>query len=378
MNRSARPDDPGGGGQRHPGPHLPAQPAGSQPLLGLAGLTFVVPFFFLLASALGGAEPSLLVLGPLTTFALPMIATVAFWWQDWPGSRLRPGWSGLTDTVVIGVGAVVLTILGQAVTSRVDLRGMFDPDPGPGHPPTFPVTLALGAAAFTIILQLTLVCEGWPVRRLGWFRGGVVALAFSVAVAVVAYLLLVNLDDVPAALRAAQRLRNPGGPVPIATYSAVLLLLGVWQVLLFVSLRGWPLTLIRRPGVRLAARNAVVLAGTVASFPLLWWATGGDVDRVNAVCGVLIAAALLVSMLFDNWPATRLHGRAGRLGVLPLVAAVAVVLYLALSAYAEGIDWARTTADGWVALAALNYLSLGVVVHVAVWRRWPVLLTAAR
>ncbi|MEV6374304.1 hypothetical protein [Micromonospora musae] len=377
MTRAGGSEDPGAA-QRHPGPHLPAQPSGSQPTLGLAGLTFVVPFFFLLANALGAVEATLLVLGPLTTFALPMIATVAFWWQDWPGSRLRPGWSGITDTVLIGVGAVLATILGQAVTSRVDLRGIFYPDPGPGHPPTFPVTLALGAAAFTIILHLTLVCEGWPIRRLGWFRGGVVALVVSLVIAVVAYLLLVNLDDVPAAVRHAQRLRNPGGPVPVAAYSAALLVLGVWQVLLFVALRGWPFTRMRRPGLRLAARNAAVVIGTAVSFALLWWATGGDVDLINAMAGTVIAGALLVSMLFDGWPAARPGTGIRQLTVLPLIGLVAVALYFALSAYARGIDWTRTTADGWVALAALNYLALGVVVHVAVWRRWPVVVTTAR
>ncbi len=41
------------------------------------------------------------MLGPLVTFALPAVAMIAFWWEDWPGSRLRPGWSGCVDTVLI-------------------------------------------------------------------------------------------------------------------------------------------------------------------------------------------------------------------------------------------------------------------------------------
>ena len=31
---------------------------------------------------------ALLILGPLATFALPAVAMVAFWWNDWPGSKL--------------------------------------------------------------------------------------------------------------------------------------------------------------------------------------------------------------------------------------------------------------------------------------------------
>jgi hypothetical protein len=53
-----------------------------QPRLGLAGLLLVVPVAWLLAFGAGGAEPSLLVLGPLVTFGLPVIAMVAFWWDD--------------------------------------------------------------------------------------------------------------------------------------------------------------------------------------------------------------------------------------------------------------------------------------------------------
>ena len=49
----------------------------------------VVPIAALLALGAGGAERSLLVLGPLVTFSLPLVAMVAFWWEDWPGTRLR-------------------------------------------------------------------------------------------------------------------------------------------------------------------------------------------------------------------------------------------------------------------------------------------------
>jgi hypothetical protein len=48
--------------------------------------------FFALALGSGSTSTALLVLGPMATFALPGVAMVAFWWNDWPQSRPpRPG-----------------------------------------------------------------------------------------------------------------------------------------------------------------------------------------------------------------------------------------------------------------------------------------------
>ena len=91
---------------------------------------------------------------------------IAFWWEDWPGTLLRAGWSGLTDTALIVVGGVALTMLGQVVVGGLDLRGTFDPAAGAADSPTFPATMPLAGAAFVAMLQLTLVCEGWPLRGL--------------------------------------------------------------------------------------------------------------------------------------------------------------------------------------------------------------------
>ena len=62
---------------------------------------------------------------------------------------------------------------GRTARPARDLR----PAPGPRHPPTFPATMPLAGAAFVAMLQLTLVCEGWPLRRLGRFTAGLAALA---------------------------------------------------------------------------------------------------------------------------------------------------------------------------------------------------------
>jgi hypothetical protein len=97
-----------------------------------SAVLLVLPVALGLAFAIGGPERSLLILAPLSTFALPAIAMIGFWWNDWPGTGLRAPWTGLVDTLLVIVAAIVLTIVGQEVVGRVDLRGIFDADRAPG------------------------------------------------------------------------------------------------------------------------------------------------------------------------------------------------------------------------------------------------------
>ena len=210
----------------------------AQPMVGLIGILFAVAVFVVLVYGAGDVESSLEIFGPMATFALPPIAMIAFWWNDWPGTRLRAPWSGLVDTVLVIVLAIVLTIAGEAIVERFDVSSIFSARPGPGRPTTFPATLPLAGAAFAAMLQLTLVSEGWPLRRLGRIRSGVVALVVAWAVAVVTYLLAVNTDSVPAAERADAGLRNPGGPVSAPDFGGMLIAIGVWQAVFFIGVRG--------------------------------------------------------------------------------------------------------------------------------------------
>ncbi|MEV4759367.1 hypothetical protein AB0J86_30325 [Micromonospora sp. NPDC049559] len=331
-------------------------PEAAQPRTGLAGLVIVVGVFFLVAFGAGGAENSLRVVGPLATFGLPVVATIAFWWNDWPGTNLRAGWSGLVDTVVAVAAAVLLTLLGQAVVGEVDPVALLDAAPGPGHSATFPATLPLAAAVFTAILQLTLVTEGWPVRRLPRLPSGIAALILCWLLGAVVYLLVVH----------------PRGPVPGAVFGAWLTAVGVWQVLCHVVLRGWPLSTIRPDGYRRLVGNvAVVAAGWATYLPLR--AAGWEPDRIGAVGGCVIAAGLVVGLLFEPWPTDRLAPATGRWAVLAIVVALSALLYGVLSAYARQVAWRPgASADDWITFAALDALGLGVILHVAIWRRWPV------
>jgi hypothetical protein len=186
----------------------------AQPWLGLGGLLLAAVVFFALALGAGSTATSLLILGPMSAFELPVVAMVAFWWNDWPVSRLTTPWNGLIDTVLVVATAVVLTIAGQAVVERSDVRGVFEATPGPGVPVTFPATLVLAAAVFTAMIQLLLVCERWPLGGLELRWSGLAALALSWAVGTSAYFIFVNLGSVPAADR--ERIEDPAAVVVLA------------------------------------------------------------------------------------------------------------------------------------------------------------------
>jgi hypothetical protein len=343
----------------------------AQPWLGLGGLLLTAVVFFALALGTGSTTTSLLVLGPIATFALAGVAMVAFWWNDWPGSRLSTPWLGLTDTVLVVAIAVVLTIAGQAVVERPDIRAVFEATPGPGVPTTFPATLALGGAAFAAMLQLSLVCERWPLGGLGRIRSGVAALVLSWAIGAGAYFLFVNVDSVPAAERTAVGLRNPGGPVAAADFGTALIAVGVWQAIFFIALRGWPVNTIASRARRLLAGNVLVIGLGAATYAVLRDAAGLSPGIIGAVCGCVISATLVVAMLFEGWPAALLRPAFSRVLTLVLIVVVAVGLYYALAAYADGVRWIRATPDDWITTAALSFAGAGIILHVAIGLRWP-------
>jgi hypothetical protein len=168
-----------------------------QPAMGLAGLLLLAPVAILLGVGAGSLQASLRVLGPLSTFALPVVAMIAFWWEDWPGTRLKAPLSGFLNTVLVIAGGVVLTFIGQLAVGHGDLRGIFDATPGRHSSPTFPATMPLAGAFFVVMLQLTLVHEGWPLRRLGRIASGPIAVVAAWAIALTLYLLLVRTHPKP-------------------------------------------------------------------------------------------------------------------------------------------------------------------------------------
>ena len=349
---------------------LQRQRLAGQPWLGVGGLLLGAAVFFALALGTGSTRTSLLILGPISTFALPAVAMVAFWWNDWPGSRFTTPWTGLIDTLLVAAAAVVLTIAGQAIVERSDLRGVFQASPGPAVPATFPATLALAGAAFTAMLQLSLVCERWPLGGGGRLRSGIAALPISWAIGSGAYFLFVNLDAMPAAERAAG-LRNPGGPIAGPEFGSALTAVGLWQAVFFIALRGWPVNTITRRPARLLAGNALVIGLGALAYLVLRNLAHWQPDAISAACGCIISATLIVAMLFDGWPAARLPPTPARALTLALTALVALALDRALASYADSIRWTRATPNEWITTAALSFIGAGIILHVGIGLRWP-------
>ncbi|MDG4827545.1 hypothetical protein O7635_37365 [Asanoa sp. WMMD1127] len=344
-----------------------ARSVARQPWLGLAGLLgLVVPIAVVLSFALDGPARSVVVIGPLVTFSLVPVAVVAFWWEDWPGTALAPRWlAGWLNTAFIVVFGVGLTFLGQLIAGGVDPRGVFDPNPGPGHLPTFPATLPLAGAAFAAALQFTLVNEGWPLRgRLPRIPAGLLAGGLAWGAALLVYYFVADVRPPPGS-----GLHTQTGPMSGAALGALLVTIGAWQTWLYVTWRGWPFNRIRRRGPRLVVANATVIAGGWATYTLIHLAVSPG--KILAGAAAFTAAALVVSMLFEN--AVRPHVTAvmDKWLSVTTVSALAVVLYVVLTAYARTADLGRLEPNEFVVHACLNALAFSVITHVAVGRRWP-------
>ena len=343
-----------------------------QPALGLLGLLLVIPVAVALAIGLGG-DGSTRVLAPLVTFSLPLVVMIAFWWEDWPGTRLRSSWAGWADTVLIAVGAIVLTGAGQILAGRLDPGALFDPSPGPGHVPTFPATMPLAGLAFVAMLEITLVGEGWPLRRLRPLVAGPIAVAISWAIAIVGYLTVVQIES-PAGSDVIAR----DGPLPGAVLGATLVLIGAWQVLFFVVWRGWPFATVASRAARLTIAHVTVIGGGIVSYLVLRELLGLTPARIAALGGCFIAAGLLFGMLLEGWLGN-LSPTVERATLLLVTLALAALLAFGLQALAtRAMHLTQSAAEEWVGHAALNALAISIILHVAVGRRWPFAHPAAQ
>jgi hypothetical protein len=343
----------------------------AQPWLGLGGLLLAAAVFFALALGTGSLATSLLILGPISTFALPAVAMIAFWWNDWPGARLTPPWTGLTDTILAAAAAVGLTIAGQAVIERPDVRAVFEAYRGPGLPVTFPATLPLAGAAFAAMLQLSLVCERWPLGGIGRIKSGIAALALCWAIGAGAYFLLTSLSYLPAPQRAAAGLHIPGGSIATPDFGAALIAVGVWQAVFFIAWHGWPVSTITRRPLRLLTGNGLVIGLGTLTYLALRDLAHWEPDAITAACGCVISSVLIVAMLFDGWPAALLRPGSGRALTLVLTALAALALNRALAAYANSVNWTRATPDDWITTAALSFAGAGIILHTGIGLRWP-------
>jgi hypothetical protein len=197
--------------------------------------------------------------------------------------------------------------------------------------------MPLAGAVFVAILQLTLVCEGCPLRRYARVPAGMAALALAWVAGAALSLGLVR-----------------DGAISGGAFGAALVCVGALQVVFWVVLRGRPFAAIAARGPRLAVANTVVLAGGCLA----------SVVIDARVAGCVVAAGLAIGMLFEGWldaPAANLIA----------VAVLTAALLVGLQAIADAGTWAKAEPDEWTSYAALNAIGAGVLLHVAIGRRWP-------
>lgn len=336
-----------------------------QPRLGLSGVLVVAPVTLVLLVAAGGLEASLRLLDPLTTYALPVVVMISFWWEDWPGTRLRRG-AGWADVLVIAVAAVALTFLGQLVASgHLNARGVLTAHPAATELAAYPATMPLAGAAFVAMLQLTLVGEGWPLRRLGRVSGGLTALALASAISVLLFETLVSTNPPPGS-----GYRTLSGPIAANRYGAAVLCVGAWQALFYISARGAPFQQIQRRPLRLLCAHIVVLVRGIGTYLVLAHVLGAPPDRVAAWAGCAITASVCWGLLAEGWPLDRpeRHGGLPAVVIAALLAGVVFALFHAVAVHAR---WHFASPDDWIAYAGANAVSGAVILHVAVGHRWP-------
>lgn len=356
-------------------PAAPATAAGpAQPTVGLIGLVVVAVSFLVLGVAPGGPQNALEIVGPIATYALPVLAASALWWAGWPAHRAAQPRAGLTNLVLIIVAGIVLTVVAQAIVGHVDLVGMFTAAP-PGAPvfSTWPWTMPLGVLVFVATLQITFVSEQWPLHGIKGPVNGFVLVALSWVIALVVYLLVGNWDIAPAPVREAIGLHNPGGPVSGLELLGWLAIVTAFQVLFYIGLGGWPTNLLRRRAPRILAANLFVIAAGWATWALLAHGLGLPTPVIAAIGASVAAAAVLSAILFDSWPASVVRSPGARFALTALqIAVLTAVLYFGLRALGDALQvWNRDPVELWVTVSNLNFIAAAAIAHVAVCHRWP-------
>ena len=114
-----------------------------------------------------------------------------------------------------------------------------------------------------------------------------------------------------------------------------------------------------------------MIAGGCLAYALLAGLPGVGPVTIAAMAGSVVAAGLAVGMLFEGWLDARPAPARGRAANVAATALLSALLYCGLRALAHVGDWTRAEPEEWTAFAALNAIGAGVILHVAVGRRWP-------
>ena len=339
----------------------------SHPLLGIAGLAFVV-----LAVVLLGMMPdkvsALTTTITAITFGLPVLIVTTLWWGGWPFQSMSRGAGGWARFIFIIVATLVLTGIGQAVTGAFDFGWMFGTEGAFG---IFPYGFVLAASIFIPMLQLTFVTGKAPFHTMSPVAGGIAALATSWALGLAQYFFLLHWIGGPGTPPAPPTVGN--GAIYALDWPAVLLSIVVLQMVFFVLLKGWPFSAITNGVLRFIVVNIFTLGGGVLLFTGLI-ALGLTGNQISAIAGSVTAAVILMEILFDGWPFRGPDSAGTRVGKLIVMGLLTWGLYALLLTvgsigYPEGPDAPPT--ELWVAGIGLNIIAAFAITHVAVFGRWP-------
>jgi hypothetical protein len=332
----------------------------------IGGLAFVL-FALIAGGVLLTPQGSLLVIGPITIFAIPVLGALADFAMPQVGERRNTWLVGGVMIAIIAVGGVALTVLAQAVVGPIDLVGVFSPDPqtAASHFTAFPFVIPLGGLFLILYFGATIV-SGIPLLTKHHLRDGVLTFVGCAALALILYQTLVNWGSVPAAARAQLGLRNPGGPIEAFELAGIVISIAIWEIL-YLFAGGGPFATIRTGWLRIALSNVVVIGLGLATYWLLRDVLQATVPQIAEIAGMVVAGALVVGVLFAL-PAAGPPGTIGpltRLFRFGLAAVVAVLTFFALQWVGMALQptWAAGSLELWITVCGLNLIGGGVVLY---------------
>ena len=336
-----------------------------------AGLLLVV-LVFVAGGVLLTPQGALLVIGPISLFAMPILASLADFVVPLLGSSQRRRLvAGLVLAAIVG-GAIVLTVLAQAVVGHIDLVGVFSPDPQAtaSHFSTFPFTIPLGGLLFVLYLEVSIV-SGVPLVTKHRLRDGLITFLGCVALALILYQTLANWDAVPVQARALLGLRNPAGPIDALDLAGIVISIAIWQVL-YLFFGGGPLASIPAGWQRLVLSNVAVIGLGILTYWVLSSLLRATVPQVAAIAAMVVVGTLMVGVLF-GMPAA---GPPGTISLTTrfirfcLAAVVAVVTYVVLRWLGTALQptWTSGSLELWIAISGLNLIGGSIFLYCRILR----------
>jgi hypothetical protein len=317
-------------------------------------------------------QGSLLVIGPLTLFAMPVLALLADFSTPPPGAKPHPWYVTALLLAAIAVGAVALTVLAQGVVGQIDLVGVFSPDPASAasHFPTFPFTIPLGGLLFVAYLEISIV-SGLPQLSAHRVRDGALVFAGCVALALALYLTLANWGSVPAEARTSLGLRDPGGPIDALDLAGIVIAIAIWQVL-YLFTGGGPLAAIGVRWARIVLANVLVIGLGLTTFWLLRDVLQASVPQIAELAAMIVVGVLTIGLLF-GMPAAGPPGtisartRLLRFGLLGLIAGLTYFGLRWLGATFQP-NWTVGSLELWITICGLNLIGGGIFLYCRILR----------